>query len=424
MRILIADKFPESYVAQFRALGLRSDYQPDLSTDALKDNVGDASILVVRSTKVTRAVIEAASKLELILRAGAGVDTIDVAVASERGIYVANCPGKNSVAVAELAMGLILAIDRRIPHNTADLRAGKWNKKEYSKADGLKGKTLGIVGLGAIGQAVAKRAAAFEMGLCAYSMPEEPAVLSALGVAPCASLLDLAERADIVTVHVPQLAETKKLFGVDFFSRMKHGAVFINTSRGGVVDQPALERAMREKDIRAGLDVFDSEPEGATASFSAELFASPNFVGTHHIGASTEQAQNAIAAEAVRICAEFVRNGQHRAPYAGHGAAPRAPLRQSRRTRGRARCRAEVRPQRRGHEQHDLLGREGRRRRHPLVGNASRRAHRRDRQDGRQGHPSEREGRLAERDRCHCCSRSQSAQSFRSPKATTIHSLN
>mgnify|MGYP000108329131 CR=1 FL=1 len=310
MRILIADKFPESYVAQFRALGLRSDYQPDLSTDALKDNVGDASILVVRSTKVTRAVIEAASKLELILRAGAGVDTIDVAVASERGIYVANCPGKNSVAVAELAMGLILAIDRRIPHNTADLRAGKWNKKEYSKADGLKGKTLGIVGLGAIGQAVAKRAAAFEMGLCAYSMPEEPAVLSALGVAPCASLLDLAERADIVTVHVPQLAETKKLFGVDFFSRMKHGAVFINTSRGGVVDQPALERAMREKDIRAGLDVFDSEPEGATASFSAELFASPNFVGTHHIGASTEQAQNAIAAEAVRICAEFVRNGQ------------------------------------------------------------------------------------------------------------------
>jgi D-3-phosphoglycerate dehydrogenase / 2-oxoglutarate reductase len=310
MRLLIADKFPESYVAQFRALGLVVDYQPDLTAEALEASAASASILVVRSTKVTRATITRATTLELILRAGAGTDTIDVAAASERGIYVANCPGKNSVAVAELAIGLMLALDRRIPHNTADLRAGKWNKKEYSKADGIKGKVLGIVGLGAIGQAVAKRATALEMELCAYSVPEEPAVLAALGVKSCATLLELAEKADIVTVHVPQLAETKKLFGVEFFSRMKPSAMFINTSRGGVVDQQALERAIREKDLRVGLDVFDGEPEGGTAAFSSELFASANFVGTHHIGASTEQAQNAIAAEAVRICAEFVRNGQ------------------------------------------------------------------------------------------------------------------
>ncbi len=309
MRILIADKFPDVYVAQFRALGLHVDNKPDLTAEALESEVANIGILVVRSTKVTAKAIASANTLELILRAGAGTDTIDVGAASDRGIYVANCPGKNNVAVAELAIGLMLALDRRIPTNTADLRAGKWNKKEYSKADGIKGKTLGIVGLGAIGQAVAKRAAAFEMDLISYSVPEDPVVLATLGIKPCASLMELAEKADIVTVHVPQLAETKKLFGVEFFSRMKSGATFINTSRGGVVDQLALERAMREKEIRAGLDVFDPEPEGGTGSVSGDLFGLPNFVGTHHIGASTEQAQNAIAAEAVRICAEFVRNG-------------------------------------------------------------------------------------------------------------------
>ena len=206
-------------------------------------------------------------------------------------------------------MGLILALDRRIPAGTADLKGGVWNKKEYSKADGLKGKTLGIVGLGAIGQAVARRAAAFEMELIAYSVPEEPAVLAALGGKPVPSLLDLAERADVVTVHVPQLAETKKLFGVEFFARMKQNAMFINTSRGGVVDTQALERAMREKGLRVGLDVFDPEPEGGTGTFSSELLAAGQLVGTHHIGASTDQAQNAIAAEAVRICREFVSSG-------------------------------------------------------------------------------------------------------------------
>jgi len=309
MRLLIADKFPESYVAQFRSLGLAVEYEPDLSGDALAAKAAEVEILVVRSTKVPRATIERGKKLELILRAGAGVDTIDVEAASERGIYVANCPGKNSVAVAELAMGLILALDRRIPAGTADLRAGVWNKKEYSKADGLKGKTLGIVGLGAIGQAVARRAAAFEMQLVAYSVPEDPAMLAALGVTPVASLLDLAERSDVVTVHVPQLAETKKLFGVEFFARMKPNAMFINTSRGGVVDTQALERAMREKGLRVGLDVFDPEPDGGTGTFASDLLTAGQLVGTHHIGASTDQAQNAIAAEAVRICREFVTSG-------------------------------------------------------------------------------------------------------------------
>ncbi len=310
MRLLIADKFPESYVAQFKALGLTTDYQPDLGAEQLEAALDGVSILVVRSTKVTAKAIARAPALELILRAGAGTDTIDVASASERGIYVANCPGKNSVAVAELAMGLVLALDRRIPANTADLRAGKWNKKEYSTADGLKGRTLGIIGLGAIGQEVAKRALAFEMDVVAYSIPEASPAFAELGVRQAKSLLEIAETADVVTVHLPQTPETKKLLGVEFFSRMKPRAMVINTSRGGIVDQHALERAVREKGLRAGLDVFENEPAGGTAEFTSELFASPNFVGTHHIGASTDQAQNAIAAEAVRICSEFVRNGQ------------------------------------------------------------------------------------------------------------------
>jgi len=310
MRLLIADKFPEVYVAQFRALGLEVEYQPDLTGDQLPAAAAGAQLLVVRSTKVTRATIERAARLELVIRAGAGVDTIDVDAASARGIYVANCPGKNSVAVAELAMGLILALDRRIPQQTADLRRGAWNKKEYSKADGVKGKTLGIVGLGAIGKEVARRAAAFEMDLVTFSLPEHPSVLEDLGVRPCVSLFELAEVSDIVTVHVPQSVETKGLFGVEFFSRMKHGAMFVNTSRGGLVDMGALERAMREKGLRVALDVFPGEPEGGTAEFRQSLFEMDAFIGTHHVGASTEQAQNAIAAEAVRVCREFVTTGQ------------------------------------------------------------------------------------------------------------------
>jgi len=310
MRLLIADKFPEAYVADFRALGLTVDYHPDATADELPRLAVDAQLLVVRSTKVTRAAIEGAAGLELIIRAGAGYDTIDVAAASERGIYVANCPGKNSIAVAELAMGLMLAIDRRIVQNTTDLRAGKWNKKEYSKADGLKGKTLGIVGIGAIGRAVAQRAIAFEMDVVAYNVPFSPEEAEALGVGYCATLFDLAARSDVVSVHLPQTPETKKLFNADFFARLKKGAIFINTARGGLHDQEALERAVRERGVRAGLDVYDPEPAGGTADFTSPLFALDGFAGTHHIGASTEQAQNAIAEEAVRICREFLQRGQ------------------------------------------------------------------------------------------------------------------
>src|SRR5262245_3692297 len=162
MKVLVADKFEKSGLEGLKAVGCEVAYEPDLKDDALAEAVRQtgADVLVVRGTKVTSAMLDA-GRLSLVVRAGAGYNTIDVAGASTRGIYVSNCPGKNAIAVAELTLGLILALDRRIPDNVAELRAGKWNKKEYSKAQGLHGTTLGLLGIGNIAQEVVKRAAAF-----------------------------------------------------------------------------------------------------------------------------------------------------------------------------------------------------------------------------------------------------------------------
>jgi len=308
-RLLLADAFPPARLADLRALGLAVDYQPDLTAETLPAAVRGAAILVVRSTKVTRAAIEAANALGLVIRAGAGVDTIDVDAASERGVLVANCPGKNSDAVAELAMGLLLALDRRIVDGTTDLARGQWNKKEYSKAQGLKGTTLGIAGFGQIGRGVAARAKAFEMHVVAWSEPFTREDADRAGVGFAASLEELARQSDAVSVHLPQTKETKGLFGESFFAALRPNALFVNTSRGGLVDQDALMAAMKTKGLRAGLDVYAGEPAEGKTAWDLPLARTPGFAGTHHIGASTEQAQNAIAAETVRICREFIATG-------------------------------------------------------------------------------------------------------------------
>jgi len=311
MRVLVADEFSARHVAELQALGLDVEYDPECTAEALGSGtrLGESNVLVVRSTRVTRAAIENAPCLALIVRAGAGVDTVDVGAASERGILVSNCPGKNSVAVAELTMGLILALDRRIADATSELRTGRWNKTEYAKADGLKGKTLGIVGLGRVGSEVARRARAFEMHVVAWSIPFRPERAEPLGVGRCAALHDLAGASDVISVHLPQRVETRRLINADVFECMKPGTIFVNTSRGGVVDEAALAEAMRSKGLRVGLDVFETEPAGGVAPFQSAVTSAGLFVGTPHIGASTEQAQNAIAAETVRICAEFVKTG-------------------------------------------------------------------------------------------------------------------
>jgi D-3-phosphoglycerate dehydrogenase / 2-oxoglutarate reductase len=311
MHVLVADEFFPDHLGELRALGFDVTYDPQSTADdlAFRAPLREANILIVRSTRVNRPTIETARRLGLVIRAGAGFDTIDVAAASERGILVSNCPGKNSVAVAELAMGLVLALDRRIPEAASELRAGLWNKTEYGKADGLKGKTLGIAGLGRVGSELAKRARAFEMRVVAWSRQLHPDRAKALGVERCTTLRELAEVSDVLSVHLPQSAETRGLFGAEVFACMKRRAIFINTSRGAVVDEAALAEAMREKDLRVGLDVFEKEPPEGVATFRAALTGAGAFVGTPHIGASTEQAQRAIASETVRICGEFLRTG-------------------------------------------------------------------------------------------------------------------
>jgi D-3-phosphoglycerate dehydrogenase len=252
----------------------------------------------------------AAGQIKLVVRAGAGFNTIDVAAASRRGIYVSNCPGKNSIAVAELAFALMLALDRRIADNVIALRRGEWNKKEFSKARGLFGRTLGLVGVGKIGAEMIPRAKAFGMPVVAWSRSLTPERAAELGVEYGATPTDVARDADVVSVHVALNADTRGFLGADFFAAMRGGAYFINTARGEVVDQAALIEAMRARGLRAGLDVFAGEPTSAVAEFTDEIAQEASLYGTHHIGASTDQAQEAIAAETVRIVREFKETGK------------------------------------------------------------------------------------------------------------------
>src|SRR5688500_12419941 len=311
MKVLVADKIEQSGIDGLQGLGCDISYQQDLKDEALTDAIRQASpdVLVVRGTKVTEPML-GAGPIKLVVRAGAGYNTIDVAAASQRGIYVSNCPGKNSIAVAELAFALILALDRRIADNVITLRQGEWNKKEFSKARGLFGRTLGLIGVGKIGQEMIPRARAFGMPVVAWSRSLTLERAAVLGVELKESPNAVAAAADIVSVHLALNPETKNLLGADFFSAMRPGAYFINTARGEVVDQKALAAAMKNRGVRAGLDVYAVEPTGGTGEFQDEIVKEEGLYGTQHIGASTDQAQEAIAAETVRIVKEFKETGR------------------------------------------------------------------------------------------------------------------
>jgi D-3-phosphoglycerate dehydrogenase len=238
------------------------------------------------------------------------VDNIDVPAASARGISVANCPGKNSIAVAELVWGLILSCDRRIADQTADLRNGVWNKKEYSKARGLYGRTLGVIGVGQIGREVVERAKAFGMHVIGWSRSLSDESAAEMGIERRASAAAVAKEADVVSINVAATDQTRKLINEDFCAALRPGAIVINTSRGTVVDERALLKAIREKGVRAGLDVYEGEPASTSGEFRSELASFAGVCGTHHIGASTDQAQDAIAAEAVRIVRVYKQTGE------------------------------------------------------------------------------------------------------------------
>jgi D-3-phosphoglycerate dehydrogenase len=307
MKILIADKFEKEGVEGLKKLGAEVAAEPGLKDAALAARIAeyDPTILIVRSTKVTADTLKAGKQLKMVIRAGSGYDTIDVAAASQRGVKVTNCPGMNAVAVAELVMGLMLAVDRRIADNVADLRAHQWNKKEYGKARGLKGSTLGIVGVGRIGTEVAKRALAFDMNVLYYDVIPD---LKPADHPNCrkATLDQIFREADVVTFHVPGTGDTKHLVNAQRLATMKPHAVIINTSRASVVDEAALAQALKEGKIRAAaVDVYENEPKADDKMINSPLADIPNLYGTHHIGASTNQAQLAVAAETVRIVQEF-----------------------------------------------------------------------------------------------------------------------
>ena len=312
MTILIADAFSEDGLHALRDAGHVIVYEPSLKgaplTEALAHHA--PAVLVVRSTKVTEADLDASPDLELIVRAGAGYDTIDVEAASRRGIYVANCPGKNAAAVAELAFGLILALDRRIPDNVARARDGRWSKGEFSSAQGVKGQTLGLIGMGSIAQEMVVRAKAFGMAVVAWSRSLTDEAAAELGVRRAASPEEVAAAADVVSVHVASTPDTRGLIGDAFFGAMKPGAFLINTARDAVVDEAAMVHAMDEKGIRVATDVPAGEPAGKDEAWQHPHAAHPNLYITHHIGASTEQATEAIGNEAVRVVLAYAETGR------------------------------------------------------------------------------------------------------------------
>jgi len=327
MRILVADKFEKSGIEGLKAAGCDVVYEPDLKEDSLTQAIASsgADVLVVRGTKVTTSMLDA-GRLSLIVRAGAGYNTIDVAGASQRGIYVSNCPGKNAIAVAELTFALILALDRRLPDNVAELRAGTWNKKEYSKAQGLFGRTIALLGVGNIGREVIRRAAGFGMNVVIWSRrfdgesrPLTDIEARELGIEPVLRSVrvdlaptpaDAVSGADVVSVHVALSPDTRGMINAELLAKMKPGTIFVNTARGEVVDYAALAAAVKDRGIRVGLDVYANEPAAATAPFADDLVKLAGVYGTHHIGASTDQAQEAIAAETVRIVRSYKETGR------------------------------------------------------------------------------------------------------------------
>lgn len=312
MTILVADNIADVGIEALADEGYTIVDKPELTGEALVDALRTEApdVLIVRSTKVTPEALDASPSLALIVRAGAGYDTIDVEGAANRGIFVANCPGKNSVAVAELTMGLVLSLDRRLPDNVADARAGRWNKKAYAQAQGLKGRTMGIIGLGNIGTAVMRRARAFDLNVIAWSRSLTPEVAEEkMDIGYRDSPEAVARDASIVSLHVASTPDTKHLADRSFFEALPEGAIFVNTTRAAVVDEDALAWALEEKDVRAGIDVMEGEPAVKQADFEHPLADHPNLYMTHHIGASTQQALDATAMEAARVVRTFDKEG-------------------------------------------------------------------------------------------------------------------
>lgn len=309
MRFLIVDELAEGARSELAEHGHDCVYEPDTDAEGLPQRIPGFEVLIVRSTRVTAETVQAADALRMIIRAGSGTNTIDCDAAAERGIYVCNVPGGNAAAVAELALALLLALDRDIADNVADLRSGYWDKKRYGRGAGILGRDVGVVGLGQVGLAFAERVAACGARVHAVAKPDrDPGTLEraeAIGIRFEADLPTLARTCDVLSFHVPATPRTRGLVGRELLAHVRPGTIVLNTSRGEIVDEEALIEAMETKGVRAGLDVFRDEPASSTGRIDSRIAKHPNVYGTHHIGASTAQAKRAIAAEVVRMADEF-----------------------------------------------------------------------------------------------------------------------
>jgi len=284
-KILITDGLDAKGKAVLSEVGEVIDRNGITAEDLLKE-IGEYDALIVRSrTKVTPAIFEAGVKLKVVGRAGIGVDNIDLNAAKAHGVRVVNSPLATTITVAELTLGLMLALVREIPRADSAMKAGKWLKKELEGAE-LYGKTLGIVGFGRIGSAVADRARAFGMRIIAYDRLKAAEAITQRGGEPV-SWEQLLELSDVITLHLPLTNETKNMLDANAFARMKDGMYLVDAARGGIVDEDALLAALESGKVAgAALDVFTTEPPGVTA-----LVSHPRVICTPHIGAQTQEAQ-------------------------------------------------------------------------------------------------------------------------------------
>jgi len=318
--VLVTDSLQGVGVDVLRGEGLSVDVIPALPSEELTRRIGPYNGLVVRSaTRVTAEVIAAAPALEVIGRAGVGLDNVDVDAATRRGIVCMNTPGGNTIAAAEHTMALLLAVARKLPQAHAHLRGGKWERERFVGVE-VYGKTLGIVGLGRVGTEVARRAQGFAMTVVAYDpylgteIPERPGV-------ELVDLDTLLRRSDFITVHIPLTKETRGLIGAAELERTKPGVRIVNCARGGIVDEAALASAMQAEHVAgAGLDVFDREPPWGSPVLDLDVVVTP------HLGASTEEAQTHVAVGIAQQVADLLLRGVARhavnAPAASSGRSP------------------------------------------------------------------------------------------------------
>src|SRR3954463_5392895 len=307
MRILIADDLsPEAKIILERIPGAQVDTRVGLDPAALREILGGYDALAVRSaTEVTVEILAAAPKLRVIGRAGTGVDNIDLAAATRRGVVVMNAPGGNSVSVAEHTLALLLALARQVADASQSTRGGKWEKKKFAAGRELAGKTLGVAGTGNIGALVVQRAKAFGMKVIAYDPFLSEDAANKLGV-ELVQLADIFRRSDAITLHVPFNDQTKNMVGAAQIAQMKPGALLINCARGGLIDEKALAEALKAKRLGgAALDVFETEPPAA----DHPLFSCENFIATPHLGGSTEDAQQNVAVIVCESMVEFLSTG-------------------------------------------------------------------------------------------------------------------